>query len=120
MIVDYHGLEVWGISMDDHKKNDKAVLFEYCLEIENPKRVIDATSETCVHHLGNRCLGRFANHSLQRKGTAANMIMADAVLELVPNKPRVIVLVACTNIKPFEQFRFDYNNPVARALFKDT
>lgn len=120
LIVDYHGLVIEGVSLDDYQEKP-GVSVEYCLEIKDkPKRIIDATAETCVVHPGNRCLGRLANHALQKKGTAANMVMADILLDALPEQPRVVVLQARHQIEPFEQLRFDYNDEVARALFKDT
>lgn len=120
VIVDYHGLVVEGKTLDDHLKEHPYVNTEFCLEITQlPKRIIDASAETCVVHPGIRCLGRLANHALAKKGSAANMVLADILLDALPDHPRVVVLQARLNIEPFEQLRFDYTDKVARALFKD-
>ena len=104
--------------MEEYAKKE-GVLSEYCMEIDQkPKRIIDASTETCTEHPGHRCLGRLANHGVQKKGTA-NMCMADIVLDQIVTKPRVVVLMARTDIEPLQQLRFDYRDPVARALFTD-
>ena len=119
VVVDYHGLVVEGLTMEEYSKKP-GVVSEYCMEIDQkPKRIIDASSETCPDHTGNRCLGRLANHGLVKSGTA-NMCMADIELNLIETKPRVVVLQARMDIEPLQQLRFDYRDTVARALFKDS
>ena len=119
VIVDYHGLVVRGVSLEDYATRDY-VASEYCLEVDQkPKRIIDATSEICTLHPGNRCLGRLANHARQSKGSVANMSLADVELTAIPETPRVVILQARVDIEPFQQLRFDYNDRVAHSLFKE-
>jgi hypothetical protein len=119
IIVDYHGLVVEGMSLDDYSEANPQVSVEYCVVVEHkPKRIIDATSETCINHPRLRCLGRLANHAHHKRG-AANMVMTDVLLDMMSGQPRVVVLQARLDIEPFEQLRFDYNDRVARALFED-
>ena len=116
VIVDYHGIVVTDITMEKYAKKD-GVRRDYCIEIDQkPKRIIDASAETCTEHPGHRCLGRLANHG--KKGTA-NMCIADIVLDQIATKPRVVVLMARTDIEPLQQLRFDYSDTIVRALFTD-
>jgi hypothetical protein len=118
VIVDYHGLVVEGPNLEEHFAKP-GVLSEFCLQIAHkPKRIIDASAESCEQHPNNRCLGRLANHALARKGSA-NMALADILLDAVPGRPRVVVFVARVDIEPLQQLRFDYNDKVARDLLKD-
>ena len=142
VIVDFHGIVITDMNLEDYARRDY-VASEYCLEVgectawkwtrsrrnggeycmevdQKPKRIIDATSEICTVHPGNRCLGRLANHALQSKGSAANMVVADILLTALHNTPRVVVLQAHVDIEPLHQLRFDYNDPVARRLFAES
>ena len=60
-------------------------------------------------------MGRLANHSVAE----ANMKSTDIQLFADPNQ-RVVVLRAIKPIKPFEQLRFDYEDPVARSEFSES
>jgi len=119
VIVDYHGRVVEGVKFEDYIAQTPSANENFCMEIKHrPSYIIDATSEHCVKHPGHRCLGRFANHADSRRGVA-NIASTDVILDLIPGNPRVVVFRALRDIQPFTQLRFDYVDPVARALYKE-
>ena len=90
-------------------------MHEYCLEIKGPpRRIIDAGSEHCETHPGNRCLGRIANHL---RITTANIDATEIALEKVIPKTRVVVFKALRDIEPYEQLCWDYGDKAAQELF---
>ena len=114
VIVDYHGQIFFKKSMEEVSAIE-GVQREYCLEVKGPgRRIINATAETCPVHPETRCMGRLANHSV----VDANMKSTDVVV-FADNGQRVVVLRAKRAILPFEQLRFDYEDPVARAEFPE-
>ena len=115
VIMDYHGVEVHGVTVAEHCEANPSALPEFCVEIaQNPRRVIDGTAEKCPQHKGNRCLGRLANHA--EKG-AANMVMYDISLTM-SDRARVVALVARVDIEPFQQLFWDYKDVRARKMFR--
>ena len=112
VVIDYHGQIFTKKTMEEVSATE-GVKREYCLEVKGPgRRIINATAEVCPVHPENRCMGRLANHSVAE----ANMKSTDIQLFADPNQ-RVVVLRAIKPIKPFEQIRFDYEDPVARSEF---
>ena len=120
VVVDYHGKVIECVPYEQYSLHP-GVLPEYCMEIPGPpKRIIDASSEVCGDHPGNRCLGRFANHcNANQRNNAQNMKSADVLLDKLEPPIRVVVLKARRNIEPFEQLRFDYGDDKARKLFSE-
>ena len=117
--MDYHGVAVTDKTYQDLIRN-RSVPTEFVLEIGAPvKRFIDASSEVCVEHLTNRCLGRLANHSTlnSKKNLDANMKIIEVVLNAFDLPKRLAVFKARRNIEPFEQLRYDYGDKVARYMF---
>lgn len=116
VIVDYHGLVVEGASVAEYVERPD-VKSEYCLEVaQNPRRIIDASSDSCEQHEGMRCPGRLVNHANKK---IANMQMHDVQLDHLPANPRVVVFVARVDIEPFNQLRFDYGDKEARKFGKN-
>ena len=121
IIMDYHGKVVTGITFEEYA-DESDVAHEYCIEVADyPKRIIDATSETCRDHPGNRCLGRLANHVTQgsKHSDSENMKLADLLLDKLEPAVRVVVLKSRREIQPFEQLRYDYGDRLAKQLFTD-
>ncbi|XP_063728660.1 histone-lysine N-methyltransferase set-1-like [Symsagittifera roscoffensis] len=119
IIMDYHGVAVTDKTYQDLIRN-RSVPTEFVLEIGAPvKRFIDASSEVCVEHPTNRCLGRLANHSTlnSKKNLDANMKIIEVVLNAFDPPKRLAVFKARRNIEPFEQLRYDYGDKVARYMF---
>ena len=117
--MDYHGVAVTDKTYQDLIRN-RSVPTEFVLEIGAPvKRFIDASSEVCVEHPTNRCLGRLANHSTlnSKKNLDANMKIIEVVLKAFDPPKRLAVFKARRNIEPFEQLRYDYGDKVARNMF---
>ena len=117
--MDYHGVAVTDKTYQDLIRNC-SVPTEFVLEIGAPvKRFIDASSEVCVEHPTNRCLGRLANHSTlnSKKNLDANMKIIEVVLNAFDPPKRLAVFKARRNIEPFEQLRYDYGDKVARYMF---
>ena len=115
VVIDYHGQIFTKKTMEEVSATE-GVKREYCLEVKGPgRRIINATAEVCPVHPENRCMGRLANHSVAE----ANMKSTEIQLFADPNQ-RVVVLRAIKPIKPFEQLRFDYEDPVARSEFSES
>ena len=45
--------------------------------------------------------------------------MKPTVIELFQNGKKIVVFRATRDILPFEQLRFDYNDPIANQLFHE-
>lgn len=116
IICDYHGEVITGVTWREYSEGIKDT--SYCLEVPfgHTKRIINARSEICEAHRHNRCLGRFANHSLAGNDTS-NVKLAN--ITIASTEESVVVLKARRTIEPFEQLRFDYYDKSAHAMFKD-
>ena len=115
--MDYHGVAVTDKTYQDLIRN-RSVPTEFVLEI-GAGNFIDASSEVCVEHPTNRCLGRLANHSTlnSKKNLDAKMKIIEVVLNAFDLPKRLAVFKARRNIEPFEQVRYDYGDKVARNMF---
>ena len=114
VIVDYHGLEVRGVSMEEHLATHPGSVETFCVEVkQHPRRIVDASAEICTKHGdGRRCLVRLSNHAEINHG--ANMALFDIEL---PLEGRALVLVAKVDIEPFQQLFWDYKDQRARDLY---
>ena len=117
ILMDYHGEVYLNISFNQVLEKE-GVEQEFVLEVisGSQKTIIDATKEICSLHPSVRCPGRLANHS-QLKTNAANM--KPTVIELYHDGSKIVVFRATRDIQPFEQLRWDYNDPVANRLFQE-
>ena len=120
VIVDYHGLivrETW----EQYKTGN--IMHEYCLEVKGANnRIIDASRAHCGYHQLYPCLGRLINHAApthkmkNRIHGPCNLILVDCKYPK-ESKDDYVIFKARKDIKPFEQLRFDYNDPTAHELF---
>ena len=111
ILSDYHGEEIKGMRLNeflDLPSNQTEYLFQL-----GQKHLIDASSEVCKEHPNNRCLARLFNHKSAKKANVKPVL-----INIAPNKD-VLVFVAKTEIAPFEELRFDYDNEEARRLFDE-
>ena len=80
-------------------------------QVKGPgRRLINASSEICEKHPKILCLGRLLNHCSKD----ANIKQTDIVLY---DESRVCCFRAIRDISPFEELKFDYEDPTARSFF---
>ena len=74
--------------------------------------MIDASNEDCQLHKLNVCLGRSANHVIQKNE-------ANRKIELVLSAKgeRIVIWKVRRDILLIEQLHFDYGDKVAQAVF---
>ena len=117
ILMDYHGEVYLNMSLSQVLEKE-GVEQEFVLEVKSgaSRRIIDASKEISPLHPNIRCPGRLANHS-HLKSNGANM--KPTVIELFQNGKKIVVFRATRDILPFEQLRFDYNDPIANQLFHE-
>ena len=115
ILMDYHGEGYLNVSSSQVLEKE-GVEPEFDLEVKSgaSREIIDASKEICLLRPNIRCPGRLANHS-QLISNGANM--KPTVIELFQNGNKIVVFRATRDILPFQQFRFEYNDPIANQLF---
>ena len=116
ILMDYHDEVYLNMSLSQVLEKE-GVEQEFVLKVKSgaSRRIIDASKEICPLQPNIRCPRRLANHS-QLKSNGANM--KPTVIELFQNGKKIVVFRATSDILPFEQLRFDYNDPIANQLFQ--